>query len=253
MKINKILIVFLMILCILQISPFKEDVFAATGIKTSQRIEVKDSLTGTYKAYPTPTYNINNKLYFDLHNIAWILKETPIMFDYKEENNNIIIQKGYASSSIRIYSPWGENNEGLKYLTNQKEEATPIKVNFYVNEKNISLNGYDIYGQKLFRLEDLSGILNFKVTLNPKNKYYYIDYNKTDEIILIDGKIDEEILDSGHGRYVSVINSYIYDNKNNTFTIVNGNKEKVSIMIYDSNTFKKLSEKSVKNELPKLN
>lgn len=252
-KFNSFFKLFLVVFSILFISSFKTEVFAATGIKTSQRIEIINHTKGKYEAYPTPTYNINNVLYFNLDDIAYILKKYPIMFDYKYdfETKEITINKGGVFDFT--YSPWGENNEGIKQLSNMKEEVFPTKTTFIVNGIKTTLNGYsNMYGEDYFKLDDMGKLLGFNVQFNPKNKYYYINYNANNNIVILDGYIEETPVGMGDGRWSGVINSYIYDNKNNTFTILNASDGIVSIMTYNSSNFKMLNKKTIKYELPKF-
>ncbi len=164
---RRIISTLLLVLLLFSILPTYAATTSIIAKPSKQRVAV-DGKEVSFRAY-----NIGGNNYYMLRDMAYVLNGTMAQFQlgWNQVTKAISLETGKAYTGI---------GEGFQMKTIHKEEyATKTNGKIHKNNKEISLNGYNIGGYNYFKLRDLADEIGFQVFYDEEEDLISIISDKT--------------------------------------------------------------------------
>lgn len=110
-------------------------------------------------------FSVDGNKCIGLKDVAIILKDTEDKFDFKVEDNTVVIK-------------YGENYSGdLNLISIEKKEPgySSLYMNFQIGRKSEEINVYEIENEYFLMIDDLHKIINCEISVDSENSKVYIN------------------------------------------------------------------------------
>lgn len=199
-------------------------------------------------------YNINGNNYFKLRDLAEAFQNTTSCFDVVWNTNTkeveVITNQPYSSSSASdSQSPFSA-------------EAISSDAKLTIDGKAYTVTTYNINGNNYYKLRDLSDVLNFDVVWKTEQNntasgifLYTTSEHQNTSTASNNGKANYLSASSSTSRWASVVNTYMQNNGDGTFFVLDASDPQdhnIYIDTYDSKTFALLNSQKIAYELEKF-
>lgn len=124
------------------------------------------------QSYFLNAYTINDYTYFKLRDIAYVMKASsaPFSVNWNEQIRSIQIFSNVKDTAISAPTKGSFSDERV--------DALPNAYDVYIDQKKVSFETYNLYGNTYFKLRDLGNALQFDVDWNSMSRQISISTKK---------------------------------------------------------------------------
>lgn len=145
----------LLLLCIIGIFSLSTIVFGKAEV--AERLDTVVNFDGQKIEFTS--YDVNGSKYMRICDLAYLLKETPLKFDFdftSQDKRNIQIRVGEAYTNK-------DNTDVLIYMGEKYIKPEYIDINITDGEKDYKVDCINVDGYNFIKVRDLSDIVGFKL------------------------------------------------------------------------------------------
>ncbi len=223
---------------ILTIAGIQVCAYAADAVKTESSIYLNDSRVSI------DGYNINGNNYFKLRDLAYALRDTTSCFDVEwnaeSDQVELMTQKAYSGYADEI-----------RWWISPVYAAETTSA-LLIDGQKIDITAYNINDYNYYKLRDLGEFIPLGIYWDEAEDSIYLYTGLDNGCVLTDGNGKMSRLMStskSTDRWSTVIRSYMCDNEDGTFSVIDAENDKIYVDTYDTETDELLTTYEIPYEL----